>query len=124
MFKSREEELFWKMVDAYGRPDPGGVARQGSFQGICYIINNEALVIPWLAVNCCVTSLGINAQLCTNYDGCGSEKEDELQAQIPSDTVIAEKFYAWADFCFDEFIAWTISCNEWEKVLNIYKTRT
>ena len=122
MYRNREEELFWRMIDAYGTPDPDGINSQGDMTGMVYDVINQNIVAPFLQLRCCVNSFGINCRLLINYEGGSKQYSEKMSKLIPEFEVISEKFYSWSDFCFDEFIVWTISCNEWEKVLNIYRT--
>jgi hypothetical protein len=116
---TRDEKLFWRMIDTYGTPDPCGIATHNEIKGIDYI-KNDNLVIPALEVRCLVNNIGVSVWLCTNYQGFGIGKAQELSAQIPECTEIAAKFYFWEDFKFDSFINWTISLKEWEDVLQLY----
>lgn len=124
MTRTRDEYLFWRVIDTYGTPEPFGVHSHNDIKGIDYTIESENLTSPILDVRCLVNTTGIYVWLCTNYQGCGEAKSKKLSEQVPEGEEIATKFYPWATFSFDGFIGWTTSLDGWEAILKLYALKS
>lgn len=123
MAMNREEALFWRMIKIYAEAVDDGVASHGrsNYTGIVYEGFGSNLVSPALEVSYCVTSRGVNVAVRTNYTLYGTAETNEKK--IPDCTIIAEIFFDWDNFVFDNLVNWIVEHGEWEDAVKAYQNR-
>lgn len=94
---TRDEYLFWRLVDNNGEPDGG--------EGLSYSM--ELDISPLYAANFRVTGLGVNVYFYVYIDDESSPFYKALREQgFDNWTPVAEKMFYWDTFDFDQFMKW------------------
>jgi hypothetical protein len=125
--QSRDEMLFWKMIDLYSEAWDGGVAhcsdKDGKI-GLLYTGFGSNSVSPLLELTFCVTGTGVNVKIYAYYDILSDSAEKEkYNSRMPEYSTVDEKFFVWEMFEFDRLINWIAERGEYEEAVKKYQER-
>ena len=112
-YKTRDEDLFWKMIEAYCEIAPDGPLTNG----IMYLGGDLSLICRRLSITVVVNGKGLKTDISVVYN---SPEEDAKYREVVEDGfVYVEQFCLWEDFRLDDWLAWLVNYGDWDKVVAI-----
>lgn len=110
---TRDEFLFWRMIDDYCEPDALGPSNCGlQYYGRMPSTLSRRLQVGFF---CCSKTLTATIYI-------DSDEDETLIDGIPNDGwEVAERTFSWDSFGFDELIFWMEDNGRWEDVVRKYK---
>ena len=113
-YKTRDEDLFWKVIEAYFEIAPDGPLTSGIMYTASYLSQISLL----LSTSVIVTTKGFKADIYVIYD---SPEDDRKYRELVKDGfVCAEKTWAWEEFRFDDWLKWLTNNGTWDNAIETY----